>query len=62
MVSAGCARPFPQHITDQVDTKISFSDLRKDPASYKGKWVMFAGMIAGSTQEKNGTTYLASCP
>ncbi len=59
VLSAGCARPpFPPEITDRVDRKISFSDLRKDPGSYKGKWVMFAGIIAGSRTERDGRTYL----
>ncbi len=55
---AGCARPFPSRITDQVDKKVSFADLQKDPLSYKGKWVMFAGVIVGSITERDGSTYL----
>lgn len=55
---AGCARPFPSRVTDQVDKKISFADLHKDPRSYKGKWVMFAGVIVGSITERDGSTYL----
>jgi outer membrane lipoprotein len=55
---AGCARPFPSRITDQVDKKVSFADLHKDPGSYKGKWVMFAGVIVGSITERDGSTYL----
>ena len=58
VLSAGCARPFPSRITDRVDRKISFSDLHKDPESYKGKWVMLAGVIVDSRTEKDGSTYL----
>jgi outer membrane lipoprotein len=58
MLCAGCARPFPSQITDRVDRKISFSDLQKDPRRYKGKWVMFAGVIVSSTIEQDGSTYL----
>ncbi len=58
VLGAGCARPFPSQITDRVDRKISFSDLRKDPGSYKGKWVMLAGVIVGSRTERDGSTYL----
>jgi outer membrane lipoprotein len=59
MLAAGCARPpFPSQVTDRVDRKISFSDLHKNPGSYKGKWVMFAGIIVGSKTEKDGRTYL----
>jgi outer membrane lipoprotein len=58
MLCAGCARPFPSQITDQVDRKISFSDLQKDPGSHKGKWVMLAGIIVSSMIEKDGSTYL----
>ncbi len=55
---AGCARPFPSRITDQVDKRVSFADLHKDPRSYKGKWVMFAGVIVASITENDGSTYL----
>ncbi len=55
---AGCARPFPSRITDQVDRKISFADLRKDPGNYKGKWVMLAGVIVASRTDKDGSTYI----
>lgn len=55
----GCARPtFPKQIMDQVDSKISFSDLSRDPDSYKGKWVMLAGVIVGSRTDKDGSTYI----
>jgi outer membrane lipoprotein len=55
----GCARPvFPPQIMDQVDSKISFSDLSRDPGSYKGKWVMLAGVIVRSRTEKDGSTYV----
>ncbi len=56
--AAGCARPFPSRITDQVDRRITYADLSKDPEGYKGKWVMFGGVIAGSRTEKDGRTYL----
>jgi outer membrane lipoprotein len=58
MLCAGCARPFPSQITDRVDTKISFSDLQKDPGRYMGKWVMLAGVIVSSRIEQDGSTYL----
>ncbi len=58
MFFAGCARPFPSEITDRVDRKISFSALQKDPGRYKGKWVMFAGVIVSSMIEKDGSTYI----
>lgn len=58
VLNSGCARPFPSRITDQVDRSISFADLSKDPKSYKGKWVMFAGAIVGLRTEKDGSTYI----
>ncbi|HET6365283.1 MAG TPA: Slp family lipoprotein [Nitrospirota bacterium] len=58
MLLAGCARPFPSEITDRVDRKISFSALQKDPGRFKGKWVMFAGVIVSSMIEKDGSTYI----
>jgi outer membrane lipoprotein len=58
MLFVGCTRPFPSEITDRVDRKISFSDLQKKPEIHKGKWVMFAGIIASSMIEQDGSTYL----
>ncbi len=55
---AGCARPFPSHITDQVDRRITYADLSKDPEGYKGKWVMFGGSIVGARTERDGRTFL----
>ena len=57
-LSAGCARTFPQQITDRVDKSITFDDLIKNPDAYKGKWVMFGGVIAASKTEKDGNSYL----
>lgn len=57
-LSTGCARTFPQRITDQVDKSITFDDLSKNPDAYKGKWVMFGGVIAASKTEKDGSSYL----
>jgi outer membrane lipoprotein len=58
VLSTGCARTFPQRITDQVDKSITFDDLSKNPDTYKGKWVMFAGVIAASKTEKDGSSYI----
>ncbi len=55
---ASCSPPFPLHIMERVDKRVSFVDLHKDPESYKGKWVMLAGVIVDSITEKDGTTYL----
>lgn len=54
----GCTPLFPSRITAQVDKSISFADLRKNPESYKGKWVMVAGVIVDATTEKDGRTYM----
>lgn len=58
LVTSGCSRPFPSRVTAQVDKSISFSDLSKDPESYKGKWVMLAGVIVAATTEKDGRTFI----
>jgi len=51
---SGCAPTFPQQITDRVDKDITFDDLTKNIDAYKGKWVMFAGVIADLRNEKDG--------
>ncbi len=56
VLSTGCARPFPSSVMDQVDKRISFTDLNKDPEIYKGKWVLLAGIIVRSRIEKDGST------
>ncbi len=59
LFTAGCARPpFPQQTMDQVDRTISFSELSRDPAGFKGKWVMLGGVFVRSNTEKDGSTYL----
>ncbi len=56
--AGGCARPFPSHITERIDTSITYANLNKSPERYKGKWVMFGGIIVDSQTEKDGSTYL----
>jgi outer membrane lipoprotein len=56
--TAGCTRTFPSQVTDRVDKSITFSDLMRDPGSYKGKWVMLAGDIVAARPEKDGSTYI----
>ena len=55
---SGCAPTFPHRITDRVDKNITFDDLSKNTDAYKGKWVMFAGVIAELRNEKDGSSFI----
>lgn len=55
---SACARTFPTEVTDRVDKNINFSDLKRDPQTYKGKTVMLAGTIAAARAERDGNTYI----
>ena len=55
LLFGGCAPPFSQAALDRVDRTVTFSELRSDPDRYKGKWIMLAGVIAGTKNAKEGT-------
>ncbi len=52
---AGCAPPFPKDLLRQVDSSISFTDLKKDPDRYRGKMLMLGGMIIETRNLPTGT-------
>lgn len=53
--AGGCAPTFPREVTDRVDRRVSFKELRGNPEKFKGTWVMLAGVIVSSWNAKEGT-------
>jgi outer membrane lipoprotein len=51
----GCAHVISKETRSVVDHDIAFSELRTDPAAYRGKTVLFGGVIVRSLIEKEGT-------
>ena len=53
---AGCAPPFAKETLGKVDRSISFRELQMAPDTFKGKWVMLAGVIIEARNTKEGTS------
>jgi outer membrane lipoprotein len=53
---ASCAPPFAKGTLEKVDRSISFRELQRDPDTFKGRWVMLAGVIIEARNTKDGTT------
>ncbi|MFQ5881950.1 MAG: Slp family lipoprotein [Candidatus Methylomirabilales bacterium] len=43
----GCASVLPPELREQVDRQVSFEELQRDPASYRGRMVVLGGEILG---------------
>jgi outer membrane lipoprotein len=55
LISAGCAPVISKQLREEVSTDITFKEVIKDPEMYKGKLVLFSGVILGSKNTKEGT-------
>jgi outer membrane lipoprotein len=53
---ASCAPPFAKGTLEKVDRSISFRELQRDPDTFKGRWVMLAGVIIEARNTKEGTS------
>jgi outer membrane lipoprotein len=54
--AAGCAPPFAKGALEKVDRSISFRALQRAPDTFKGRWVMLAGVIIEARNTKEGTS------
>lgn len=52
---AGCAHVISEESRNLVDPTIQFPNLRANPDSYAGKYVMLGGTIAGVQNSKDGS-------
>ena len=53
---AGCAPTFSKGTLEKVDRSISFRELQRDPDTFKGRWVMLAGVIIEARNMREGTS------
>jgi len=51
----GCLSPISKSVRKQVDTKISFKEIRKDPEKFIGERVLLGGEIISSRNTTQGT-------
>lgn len=51
----GCGHVIRQDIRDQVDPRLTFDALLKDPDSFTGKMAVLGGMIVSSRNTNEGT-------
>ncbi len=52
---SGCAPVISKELRDQVAREITFREVREDPDAYKGKLVLWGGVIIGAKNVKEGT-------
>ncbi len=55
LLLAGCAHVISKESRNLVDTTIHFQNLRTNPDSYVGKFVMLGGVVAGVQNNKDGS-------
>ena len=55
LISAGCVPVISKQLREEVSRDITFKEIIKDPEAYKGKIVLFSGIILGSKNTKEGT-------
>ncbi|NIR17244.1 MAG: hypothetical protein GWN86_26345, partial [Desulfobacterales bacterium] len=51
----GCAPVISKDIRDQVARDLSFKEVLQDPEAYKGKMVLWGGVIIKAENQKEGT-------
>jgi outer membrane lipoprotein len=51
----GCASVISQELRDQVDKELTFKEVLQDPESYKGKIVLWSGVIIETENQQEGT-------
>ena len=55
LVNAACAPVISKDIRDQVARDLSFKQVLQDPEAYKGKLVLWGGVIIKAENQKEGT-------
>jgi len=55
LVIVGCAPVISKDIRDQVARDLSFKEVLQDPEAYKGKMVLWGGVIIKAENQKEGT-------
>ena len=55
LLAAGCAPVISQEVIDQVAPGIGFTEVFQDPEAYRGKVVLWAGVIVETLNREEGT-------
>lgn len=55
LIIAGCAPVISKDIRDQVARDLSFKEVLQDPDAYRGKLVLWGGVIIKAENQKEGT-------
>ena len=53
--ASGCAPVISKGLRAQIDEEILFEEVIQDPEAYQGKMVLWAGVIIGAKNRKEGT-------
>ena len=54
----GCAHVISEDVRAKIDPAIAFKEVQQDPNQYKGKTILWGGVILQSLPENDGTTLL----
>src|SRR4030066_2077412 len=57
-IISGCAHVISEDVRAKIDPAIAFKEVQQDPNQYKGKTILWGGVILQSLPEKDGTTLL----
>ncbi len=53
--STGCAPVISKELRQRIDAGLTVAHVRKDPEAFKGRWVMWGGVIVEAKNLKEGT-------
>jgi len=52
---SGCVHAISRGVREEVDKKVTFSELIKEPAAYQGKVVLLGGVVVKTINKEEGT-------
>ena len=55
---SGCAHVISKDLRTKSDLSLTLSQVRQNPESFKGKWVVWGGEIIETVNQKEGTTQI----
>ena len=55
---SGCAHVISKDLRTKSDLSLTLSQVRQNPESFKGKWVVWGGEIVETVNQKEGTTQI----
>jgi outer membrane lipoprotein len=55
---SGCAHVISKDLRTKSDVSLTLSQVRQNPETFKGKWVIWGGEIIETVNQKDGTTLI----